>query len=170
MYNNLQASGGRNALKGITRQSAKQNPHGCGFCTPSQSYKGLSYIQFLKNIEKVKQEEPLLIHFRLATHGSIKKANCHPFYDNDTDTQFMHNGILWGIKPNKDNTDSECAFRWLIQPMINKYGLFSNEVKAEVSHLIGSSKFAFMQGDTVRLFGNFTYSNDLYFSNMRFEY
>ena len=154
--------------KALLNKAQYINPHGCGFCTPTQSYKGLSYNQFLKKLSKVDKSEPLLIHFRLATHGSIRKGNCHPFYDNQTDTQFMHNGILYGVRPNKDLTDSECAFRWFIQPLINKYGLFSNEVTNEVNKLIGLSKFALMQGDNVKLFGDFICSNDLYFSNQRF--
>lgn len=156
--------------KALLDRAQSMNPHGCGFCSPTQSYKGLSYNQFLKKIKSVNKDEPLLIHFRLATHGSIKNSNCHPFYDNETGTQFMHNGILYGVRPSKDFTDSECAFRWIIQPLINKYGLFSDEVKKEIDSLIGSSKFALMQGYNIKLFGDFIYCNELYFSNQRFIY
>ncbi len=144
------------------------NPHGCGLCSPTVTYKGLSYNSFLKALKRVSKEEPLLIHFRLATHGSIKRSNCHPFYDSETNTHFVHNGVLYGINPYLDKTDSECAFECFLQPTIKKYGLQSEELGMEVDNIIGYSKFAFMQSGQVRLFGNFVFRNGLYFSNLRF--
>ena len=145
------------------------NRDGCGFCAPALSYKGLSFDSFMKKIYQVKTEEPCLIHFRLATHGSIRKANCHPFYDKATNTYFMHNGVL-SVPAKKDMTDSETAFREYMQPIIRSYGLYSKELKEMVSHIIGYSKFAFMQGDDLRAFGDFYEYKGLYFSNMRFMY
>lgn len=144
------------------------NPHGCGLCSSTVAYKGLSFNSFLRAINKVPKEEPLLIHFRLATHGSVKRSNCHPFYDSKTDTFFMHNGMLYGIKPNRDRTDSECAFEYFLQPTIEKYGLHSEELAMQVHNIIGYSKFAFMQGNSVRLFGSFILRDGLFFSNLRF--
>jgi glutamine amidotransferase len=38
---------------------------------------------------------PSLFHSRWATHGSIKTANCHPFYVGNSDkTVLAHNGVL----------------------------------------------------------------------------
>lgn len=55
------------------------NSDGCGFCSPTLSYRGFSFNEFYKKVKKVKKDEPCIIHFRLATHGSIRRANCHPF-------------------------------------------------------------------------------------------
>ncbi len=156
--------------RALLDKAQSANPHGCGFCTPTKSYKGLSYNQFLKGLREVDPSEPLLIHFRLATHGSVKKSNCHPFYENQTDTQFMHNGILYAINPDRDKTDSECAFRGFINPIVECFGLHSVEVKDVVGRIIGASKFALMQGGEVLLFGEFILRGDLYLSNLRFIY
>ena len=145
------------------------NREGCGFCTPTLSYKGLSFDSFMKKIRQVKRDEPCLIHFRLATHGSVKTSNCHPFYDRQTNTFFMHNGVL-GISAKKDMTDSETAFREYFLPVIRTYGLYSRELKETVSKIIGGSRFAFMQDGDLRVFGDFQEYRGLYFSNLRFMY
>ena len=153
----------------ILDRAYQRNPHGCGLVSPSVFYKGLSYNSFKKNLKECKINEPLLIHFRFATHGSVKKANCHPFFDEETETYFMHNGIMYGIKPSKDKTDSECAFRWLLQPYIKKYGLFSKKVTETANQIRGYySKFAMMQGSNVELFGEYFQYQVCYFSNLRF--
>ena len=142
------------------------NPHGCGFCTPTKEYKGLTFRSFLKRIQEV-GDEPVLIHFRYATHGSVKRSNCHPFYDSVSDTHFMHNGVL-NIYPQEDITDSEYAFRNFFVPDLRKYGLHSNELKEDIYHNIGSSRFAFMQGEEVRLYGDFRKIDRCFYSNTRF--
>lgn len=153
----------------ILDKAYRRNPHGCGVVSPNVLYKGLSYTSFKKNLKRCNKEEPLLIHFRYATHGSVKKSNCHPFYDQETETYFMHNGIIGGINPPKDKTDSECAFRRILQPYIKRYGLDSVELLKTANQVRGfHSKFAFIQGDNVRLFGEFFHFQDCYFSNLRF--
>ena len=105
------------------------NPHGCGLISPSVFYKGLSYRSFKKHLQKVREDEPCIIHFRLATHGSIKRANCHPF--NRGDVWFAHNGIL-NIQPIGDMTDSETALQKVIYPAIVKYGYGSDGMDVAV--------------------------------------
>ncbi|MBR1526823.1 MAG: class II glutamine amidotransferase [Prevotella sp.] len=147
----------------------RANSHGMGMCTPSDKYKGMSFDTLYRHLRKRSIDEPCLLHFRLATHGSIKNANCHPFYDAITDTYFMHNGIL-DIEPKGDMTDSETAFRDILVPEIKASGLDSDELAYAVNYIIGYSKFAFMQGDKVRLFGDFLKRYGVYYSNLRFSY
>ena len=125
----------------------KANPHGQGFCTPSQFTKGLNFEYFVEQLRKRNINEPCIMHFRFATHGSIKRANCHPF--NINDVYFAHNGIL-SVRPMRDKTDSETAFIRYLYPYIEQYGLHSPETLKMVQNIIESSKFAFMQGDDVR--------------------
>lgn len=154
---------------GILDKAAHRNPHGCGLISPSVFYKGLSYSSFQKALRKCNEGEPLLIHFRLATHGSVRRANCHPFFDIETNTYFMHNGVLGAIEPNTDKTDSECAFRWILQPYIKRYGLDSIELAKTANQIRGNhSKFAFMCGSDVKLFGEYFSFQNCYFSNLRF--
>ena len=147
----------------------RANPHGMGICTPTIHYKGLSFSSLYNSLRRRSIEEPCLLHFRFATHGSIKQGNCHPFYDAETDTFFMHNGVL-DIRPKGDKTDSETAFREFFVPEIKSFGLDSDELKYSVHNIIGFSKFAFMQGDNVRLFGDYLKRYGIYYSNLRFSY
>ena len=143
------------------------NPHGQGFCTPSRFAKGLNFDYFVEQLRKRDINEPCLLHFRFATHGSIRKANCHPFAMGDV--YFAHNGIL-SVQPMKDRTDSETAFIRYLYPYIEQYGLHSPEVDTMVYNIIEGSRFAFMQGFDVRLFGRYEQMDGCYYSNLRFLY
>lgn len=152
----------------IMEKAHKANPHGCGLVSPSVKYKGMQFTTFMKRYSQCKKEEPLLIHFRLATHGSIRRANSHPFYDKGTDTYFMHNGVLHEVETHNDRTDSECAFRSMIVPKIKLYGLHDWRFSKFIYGMIGASKFAFMQCDRVHIFGDFIPLGRCYYSNIRF--
>lgn len=145
----------------------RANHDGCGFCTPTKSYKGLSFSTFMRELKKVSVDEPCIMHFRWATHGSVKRSNCHPFYDEETRTWFAHNGVL-DIVPVGDMTDSETAFRRYLVPEIAGHGLASAELKDAVKRVIGGSRFAFLQGDEIELFGNFQYRFGCFYSNLNF--
>lgn len=153
----------------ILDRAHKRNPHGCGLVSPSVFYKGLSYAAFKKHLKECTKEEPLLIHFRFATHGSVKKSNCHPFYDDETGTYFMHNGVVGGVNPLDDTTDSECVFRQILQPFIRKYGYGSIEAMNVARYLSGRySKFAMLNNRDVILIGDYILYRGCYYSNLRF--
>ena len=147
----------------------RANPHGMGMCTPTDHYKGLSLAALVFHLKRRDISQPCLLHFRLATHGSIRRANCHPFHDNESDIWFMHNGIL-DIIPRGDMTDSETAFREILAPEIKAHGLCSDDLRYAVKHTIGTSRFAFLQGDRVKLFGEYQRWMGCWFSNLRFTY
>jgi predicted glutamine amidotransferase len=151
----------------IIKAMYKANHDGCGFCTPTKSYKGLSLASFLRELKSVPDEEPCIMHFRWATHGSVKRSNCHPFYDEESKTWFAHNGVL-DIRPVGDMTDSETAFRYIIAPEIRQSGLDSAETKEAVKSVIGGSRFAFMQGEEVVMYGTFHYRFGCFYSNLNF--
>lgn len=140
------------------------NPDGCGFVSENHSYKGLNFETFLKELSKVGEDERCIIHFRLATHGSIKKSNCHPFYAGGI--YFAHNGTL-RVEPEGDKTDSETVFRNILLPIIESRGLESKELKCAVNAVIGSSKFALMHKGKIYTFGSFTKHDGRYYSNTR---
>lgn len=71
------------------------NRHGIGFAdSDGHCCKTLSFRYFTKAIQKRKKSADCIIHFRLATHGSVSRANCHPFFDRESGVWFAHNGIL----------------------------------------------------------------------------
>lgn len=155
--------------KEIIKTMRYANPHGMGMVTPTDYYKGMSIEMLLRHLRNRDISQPCLLHFRLATHGSIKRANCHPFHDHESDTWFMHNGIL-NIDPIGDMTDSETAFREILAPEIRAHGLSSDDLSYAVKSVIGNSKFAFLQGDDVKLFGDYQRWCGWWFSNLRFRW
>lgn len=55
---------------------------------------------------------PCVIHCRYATHGSVKRENCHPF-PLGPDRYLAHNGIVNAVTQIGDETDSEAVARML---------------------------------------------------------
>lgn len=154
--------------KDVLKQAYYANPHGCGFVSEKRFFKSLNFSAFMSALAKVDTAEPCIIHFRLATHGSRHRKNCHPFYYRGI--WFAHNGIL-DINPIGDMTDSETALRTIIGPVIEQYGIDSPQARSVINNVIGYSKFAFLNDDnTLRLFGNFTEGDDgCYYSNFNFK-
>lgn len=146
------------------RQAHARNPHGCGFVSKTCNYKGMNFETFLEKIHEVPVNENCIIHFRLATHGSKCKANCHPF--NRGTIWFAHNGIL-SIRLEGDMTDSETAFQNIIYPAIQKYGFKSAYVSRVVNKIIGCSKFAMMdEHGNIRTFGQYISYQGRMYSNL----
>lgn len=151
----------------MLKACALANPDGFGFCTPNKSFRSLDFEVFFNELQNVSRSEPCIMHFRFATHGSVRESNCHPFYDRDTNTWFAHNGIL-NILPYKGKTDSETAFRKYIVPAIKTYGYTSEDTDSVTNNLRGASKFAMLNGKKIRLFGEYMKFNDYLCSNLRF--
>lgn len=107
---------------------------------------------------------PAIFHFRIATHGTVKPANTHPFNVNDRMVA-GHNGIL-RITPKGDLTDSETFFKYVCAPVLETCPLYSEEFSTMVSALIDSSKLAFLtdKGD-IKMFGKFEEEDGVFYSN-----
>lgn len=144
----------------------KRNPDGVGFCTPARTYKTLEFDDFAREIAKV-GDEPVIIHFRWATHGSVKKSNCHPFSKGGV--KFAHNGVL-PIPSENDKTDSQLCFERVVFPAITHLGWRSKEADEIIENAACGSRFAIMNGKDVELFGRWQQVNGLYFSNMNWCY
>jgi hypothetical protein len=148
----------------ILAKIKKLNRNGYGFVSTNHFHKGLDYRTFLRHLSEVGDDEDCILHFRLATNGSICRANCHPFVENGV--YFAHNGVL-NVYPVGDMTDSEIAFRTMVYPAIKKYGYGSQDVYRLINSIIGYSKFALMYRGEVRLYGDYTKINGVYYSNLR---
>jgi hypothetical protein len=144
------------------------NPHGFGFATPKRVFHSMNRKDFERELKaNATVEEPCIIHCRIATHGSIKKSNCHPFVDLESGVAFAHNGML-DIKPIGDKTDSETAFLTRFVPVIREHGIHGPELDAAVDEIIGFSRFIFMDADgEVRMFGHWYRGADgCYYSHL----
>lgn len=152
----------------IIARCAALNPHGFGFATKDRIYKTLSFEDFKREIKTIRKDETAILHFRYATHGSIKTSNCHPFRDDKTGVSFAHNGVL-NITPIGDMTDSETAFRTRIVPTIKEHGFDSDEFIKANHDIIGGSRFAYIDKDgDYRLYGAFTHYKGCWYSNRNF--
>lgn len=145
----------------------RANPDGMGFCTPTAVYHTLNFFDFVDALAKVSQADPCIMHFRWATHGSVKLSNCHPFVMGRV--KFAHNGVL-PIDSIKDMTDSEIALKGIIYPAIKQHGFESPEADRIITKIAGSSRFAIMVGTKVELIGRWTLRKGVYYSNLNWLY
>ena len=150
--------------KEILAKINRHNHDGYGFVSTKHSFKTMYYGKFLNHLQRVRIDEDCIIHFRLATHGDKCRTNCHPF--SECGVYFAHNGVL-PITPMTGKTDSETAFRRIVYPAIARYGYHSDEADNIINSIIGLSRFALMYNGEVRLFGDYTVLDGIYFSNLR---
>lgn len=156
------------------------NPDGAGFAYSDgrKLYlkKGyMSFEPFWKDLVAVSKatknlvDYPVMLHFRIATHGTVKAENTHPFNVGDNMVA-GHNGIL-NIKPQGDLTDSETFFKNVCAPMLERFPLDSPQFSRVVLSLIDSSKVAFLS-DTgeIKMFGQFLLKDGVYYSNSTYTY
>lgn len=109
-----------------------------------------------------------LIHFRIATHGTVRAENTHPFVVN-SEIAAAHNGVL-SIKNEGDWTDSETFFKRICNPVLENYSLDSKVFKKLIEATIGSSKLAFINNKgRITMFGNFIKDNGVYYSNSSYK-
>ena len=148
------------------RAAHRCNPDGCGFVSSNGLYwRGLDFDEFLQRLAGVGHDDACVIHFRLATHGSVKESNCHPFKSGDV--YFAHNGIL-PVRPSGDMTDSETAFTRIIMPRVRESGFWSREAMTVAKEVAGGSRFAFMyEGDIVTIGDYIEDERGVLWSNMR---
>lgn len=150
-------------LKAIHRA----NPHGIGFVdADGNNLKTLDLSCFLQAVKQRHTEAACIIHFRLATHGSISEKNCHPFYDKAHDIWFAHNGVL-PIRSTHDRTDSEIFFReGFIPALEDSNGYDDPELWRRVEERRGSSRFIFMHGYDIKTLGIWHNHRGVYYSNL----
>lgn len=150
-------------LKAIHRA----NPHGIGFVdADSNNLKTLDLSCFLQAVKQRHTDAACIIHFRLATHGSISEKNCHPFHDTATDIWFAHNGVL-PIRSHDDMTDSEIFFREGFIPALNDCGDYSApELWQYVENERCGTRFIFMHGNDIKMLGNWHELDGVFYSNL----
>lgn len=157
--------------KGIPTPSTEElkaaynrNHDGCGFVCKSHSYHTLHFGAFIRHLKKRDINENLIIHFRLATHGSVCVRNCHPFKKGKY--FFAHNGVLPIVSVN-DKTDSQICFEQHIYPCIKRYGWGSEELRTEMDLWTNNgSKFALMHNGEIMLSGNYIHRKGCLYSNL----
>lgn len=114
----------------------ENNPHGCGYTFNRNNinyiYKGFMTLkELIDSLNKTKpsQSESVMIHFRVASIGSVKKSNCHPFImsTNYSEMQeltlktnlpiLVHNGTFKHFNDKKNDYSDTMQFNKLIAPI-----------------------------------------------------
>ena len=129
------------------------NPDGAGIAFIDETdtirtYKSMDKDDFINvataTIDKYSVSSPILIHCRIATHGSVCLQNTHPF-NVDNNTVMAHNGVIDCVDvPTNSNISDTRMFvntwlrylrpTWLDDPAMVEY----------VGDIIGWSKLAFL--------------------------
>jgi hypothetical protein len=120
------------------------NPDGFGIAYSSKgrisTIKCLTEKTAWKQIEKLPDNVPALLHWRMGTHGSVSLNNVHPFdlpaVKDSRRWVGAHNGVLSLLATDTDRTDSETYFRTLRRINIP-------EIEKDISKL-GYGKMAFL--------------------------
>jgi len=94
------------------------NPDGGGFAyidedgiivTIKDMDKDSFILQYIEAHTTYGATSPFIVHMRIATHGSVSLANCHPFKvdlaDEASEMVMMHNGIISKVSNDIDGTD-----------------------------------------------------------------
>lgn len=137
------------------------NSDGVGIVLPQtkpEMIKGIMSLDDLYKVLKIVDKFHCLIHFRMATHGSVTPENTHPF-PMGKNRFLMHNGILtqYGSSGDKGKSDSAHLADDLAP-------LPSDAIRRILNTITG--KFAFIDQGNVSLHGFFDEHAGKRFSNM----
>ena len=94
------------------------------------------------------QQLPMVIHFRIATHGKINEENTHPFTISNK-MAFAHNGMIKCVETTPEHSDTWHFNEAIIKPMQkldNKFLKKQHNIKL-LSEVIGYSKLVFLQAN-----------------------
>lgn len=166
----------------------ENNPHGAGFMYRNKGIihirKGfMSLPELLDAIdeEKISEKHEVIYHFRIATAGSIKPANCHPFPSSadiaelrqvriKTDYGIAHNGILHYKEDLENDLSDTMSF---IKDFLSDKTIVSTfhetQIQEALQPIISGSKFAVMTPYETHLAGDFIEDNGLFYSNTSYK-
>tara|TARA_R100000808_G_scaffold2232_1_gene9259 strand:+ start:1427 stop:2170 length:744 start_codon:yes stop_codon:yes gene_type:complete len=89
----------------------------------------------------------MVLHFRIATHGSVNKENCHPFRI-DERLALVHNGIIHAVDTHKYKDMSDT--RVFAKEILAKLPLFfewEDSIKRLIEEFIGHSKLIILDDE-----------------------
>lgn len=153
-------------------ESALSNPDGFGMAYVKEGKveisKGFFNIdQFLPVYQRIAEQygrdNPMLIHFRIATEGAVTPDNTHPFRTKHG--ALIHNGCLWFSDGGKDAKKSDT--RVLVDTLYNEldYDTIRAALPA-VTEAFSGNKIGLLYNDgRVHRIGNWVEDEGIYYSN-----
>ena len=146
----------------------------------------MKYKSFAKKLDQLEKrldmtKTPVVMHFRMTTHGGTKPENCHPFPITDsigalrktqstTDVGVAHNGII-PITPRKDISDTMEYIASQLAPLKRALPRFYENKNAMllIKNAI-DSKMAFLNKEgKIYTVGNFVEDEGILYSNYSYE-
>lgn len=176
----------------IMETMLKNNSDGAGFCYCQDGevkiQKGyMTYEDFTEALNKVSEKidtyaTPMIFHFRIATHGGITPALCHPFpisnkipvlrrLTTSTSLGIVHNGII-DIKARNGVSDT---MQYITEKLAKRYKwdkeFYKNKKQRKaILTEIGSSKMAFLDSmGEIYTIGDFIEDNGILYSNSSYK-
>lgn len=151
----------------MVAKSWRGNPHGAGFISIKEGEKtmiGKGYMTY-PDFSRVVEDEDLMsediesvLHFRIATHGSINASNTHPFYNLEKNIALCHNGILCEFGSNK-LSDTKDLFESVI-------AMVDAKARSKVLHsLSGRDKFILFNEGRLERYGEWAEYEGSFYSN-----
>lgn len=147
----------------------------------------MEYSQFRKALDELAATHdmtqlPLVMHFRITTHGGTKPANCHPFPITDSvgvlsklETKcrvgVAHNGVI-DITPRKGISDTMEYIASQLAPLSRAVPEFyKNKHLIEMIYNATGSRLAFLTRDgSIYTVGDFIEDGGMLYSNTSYRY
>jgi predicted RNA-binding Zn-ribbon protein involved in translation (DUF1610 family) len=145
----------------VLYQCWENNPDGAGFVFPRRNgelelVKGLmKWKEFKKAWKRLRSDllgKPVVLHFRVATHGAVNPNNTHPFWVVPEKCAVAHNGILSGtgaVSGTGEKTDTQIFTEEYLAPLYEELPqcFSSKTVRKMLDRACSGSKLAIMQAD-----------------------
>ena len=176
----------------IMQTMFRNNSDGAGFCYCQNNevkiQKGyMTYEAFSEALNKVSEKidtyaTPMIFHFRIATHGGINPALCHPFpishktsvlkhLTSSTSLAIVHNGVI-PIRTRKSVSDTMEYVTGSFYKRYRRDNRFYKNKKQRKAILaeIGNSKMAFLDcEENIYTIGDFIEDNGILYSNSSYK-
>lgn len=145
--------------KAVLEACALQNPDGCGMAYISNDgqlivervMKFDDFYPAYQQAFKDNKESPFLIHFRIATKGTVNLENCHPFRI-DENHVFIHNGTIIPVPCGKQQDKSDTRmFNETVLRLLPEGWMRNAGITRLIEDFVGQSKIVVMDrtGDVV---------------------
>ena len=145
--------------------------------------------QLLSKKKMTLNDIPMVLHFRITTHGGTSPQLTHPFPISSQETHLkaldlscnlglVHNGIISSVATKTGLSDTATYIADILTPLayLNKNFYKTKEGKALIENTIGASKFTFLDKDgNIELIGDFksgtkNETEGILFSNLSHEF
>ena len=127
---------------------------------------------------------PIVLHFRIGTHGPNSEGLTHPFpishnfkhltaLDYNADIVMAHNGIINSVQPRSGWSDTQQYIKDILLPMAkaNRHFYTNPFMKEIMENTIGGSKFVFLdKSGKVSYVGDWKEQDGIKYSNLNHEH